>query len=115
MGLRPRRHSIVVWSSSAAPAGRPGHLGGPAGPRPGRTRRIPWWLRAGTLLMIIGVLRLGRGVRTRWEPVSLLAGALLTLAGFLLPAVAGAFFLGLLILIVTLIKGISRQGRAPAG
>jgi hypothetical protein len=49
--------------------------------------------------------------------VSLLAGLLLTVIGFVLPAVAGAFLLGLLVLIVALLKGIreQRQGHDPAG
>jgi len=64
--------------------------------------------------MIIGILRLARTARTRWEPLSLLVGALLMLIGLLLPAVAGTFLLGLLVLIVTLLKGIREQGRDPA-
>ena len=109
MGLRPRRRSLVVWSS-----GRSGHLGSPIGRRPERPRRIPWWLRACALLIVIGVLRLGRSARTRWEPLSLLAGALLMVIGFLLPAAAGAFLLGVLVLIAALLKGI-KQGRTPVG
>jgi hypothetical protein len=67
--------------------------------------------------MVIGVLRLARTTRTRWEPVSLLAGALLMAVGFTLPTAAGAFLLGLLVLIVTLLKGIreQRRGCGPAG
>ena len=64
--------------------------------------------------MVIGVLRLGRTARARWEPVSLGVGVLLTVIGFVLPAVAGAYLLGLLVLTVALLKGISRQGRGPA-
>ncbi len=110
MALRPRRRSLVVWSS-----GRPGHLGSPIGRRPERPRRIPWWLRASALLMVIGILRLARSAQARWEPVSLLAGAFLMVIGFLLPAMAGAFLLGVLVLIATLLMGIRRQGRTPAG
>jgi hypothetical protein len=49
--------------------------------------------------------------------VSLLAGALLMAVGFMLPTAAGAFLLGLLVLIVALLKGIreQRQGCDPAG
>jgi hypothetical protein len=67
--------------------------------------------------MVLGVLRITRTARIHWEPVSLLAGVLLTMIGFVLPAVAGAFLLGLLVLIVTLLKGIreQRHGRYPAG
>jgi hypothetical protein len=66
--------------------------------------------------MAIGVLRLARTVRARWEPVSLSVGALLMVAGYLVPSLAGAFFLGQLVLCVALVKGIKQQrGRGPAG
>jgi hypothetical protein len=71
-----------------------------------RERRVPWWLRTGALFAIIGVLRLARAVLARWEPVCLLAGTLLITVGVVLPAVA-AFFAGLLVLIVTLLRGIA--------
>jgi hypothetical protein len=64
--------------------------------------------------MVIGIVRLARTTRTRWEPVSLLSGALLMLIGLLLPAVAGTFLLGLLVLIAALLKGIREQSRDPA-
>jgi hypothetical protein len=65
--------------------------------------------------MTIGVLRLARTVRARWEPVSLSAGVLLMVAGYLVPSVAGAFFLGQLVLCAALLKGIRQQrGRGPA-
>ncbi len=62
-------------------------------------------------LVVLGALRLARTARVRWEPVSLLAGALITAAGFAIPAVGWAFLLGLLALIVTLLRGISGQQR----
>ena len=112
MRLRPHRRNLIVWSSSAVPAVEPG---GRRSTRPARARRIRWWLRTGALLMVLGVLRLGRSTRTRWEPVSLLAGTLLALAGVMLSA-AGAFFAGLLVLIVALLKGIREQRRRdPVG
>ena len=55
-----------------------------------------------------------RGARTRWEPVFLGAGALLMIIGFMLPAAFVTFFLGMLVLLVTLLKGIASKGR-PAG
>ena len=113
MRLRPHRRNLVVWSSSAVPAGRFRGPGRPRRARPRRARRIRWWLRTGALLMIIGTLRLARTARARWEPLSLLAGALLTVTGLMLPA-AGAFLLGLLVLIVTLLKRIRQQGRHQA-
>jgi hypothetical protein len=53
-----------------------------------------------------------RGARTRWEPVSLGAGALLMIIGFVLPAAFVTFFLGMLVLVVTLLRGIATKGRA---
>ena len=112
MRLRPHRRNLVVWSSSAGPGDKPGNR---RKARPARARRIRWWLRAGALLMILGVLRLARTARARWEPLSLLVGSLVALAGVMLSA-AGAFFAGLLILIVALIKGIrDQQRRDPVG
>jgi hypothetical protein len=65
--------------------------------------------------MAIGVLRIARTARARWEPVSLAAGVLLMVVGYLVPSVSGAFFLGQLVLCVTLLIGIKRQrGRGPA-
>jgi len=61
--------------------------------------------------VVLGALRLARTARVRWEPVLLLVGALITAAGFAIPAVGWAFFLGLLALIVTLLSGISGQQR----
>jgi hypothetical protein len=114
MRIRPRRRNLVVWGSSAVPAGRSRAPARPRAARPARASRIRWWLRIGALLVIIGILRLGRTARARWEPLSLLAGTLLTVTGLVLPAVAGAFLLGLLVLIVTLLKGIRQQNRHPA-
>ncbi len=116
MRLRPHRRNLVVWTSSAVPAGKSGGVWSRTGTRPARSSRIRWWLRTGALLMVIGVLRFARTARARWEPVSLLAGALLTAIGFMLPAVAGAFLLGVLVIIVALLKGIreQRQGHDPA-
>jgi hypothetical protein len=70
--------------------------------------------------VVLGVLRLARTARVRWEPVSLLAGALITAAGFAIPAVGWAFLLGLLVLIGTLLRsrpfpcGRYRAGTEPA-
>ena len=104
-----------MWSSAAAGRSRAGPRR--TGARPARLSRIRWWLRTGALLTILGVLRLARTVRARWEPVCLLAGFLITVTGFALPAGGGIFILGVLVLIVTLLKGISAQQhrRNPAG
>jgi hypothetical protein len=114
MRLRPRRRNLVVWSSSAVPAGRSSVLGRPRAARPRRITRIRWCLRTGALLMVIGLVRLACTARTRWEPLSLLFGALLMLIGLLLPAVGGTFLLGLLVLIAALLKGIREQSRRTA-
>ena len=107
MRLGPRRGNLVVWTSSDVP-GRSWAW------RPGRSRRIRWWLRTGALLAIIGVVRLARITRARWEPVSLGAGALLMVIGFALPAAFVTFFLGMLVLLVTLLKGVATKDR-PTG
>ena len=116
MRLRPRRRKIVVWSSTAAPAGRSRTGLRRSSARPARLSRIRWWLRTGALLTILGALRLARTARARWEPMCLLAGFLIAVTGFVLPA-GGIFMLGILVLIVTLLKGLSAQQRRrnPAG
>jgi hypothetical protein len=64
------------------------------------------------LLALLGVIRLARSARARWEPVFLGVGTALMVIGFELPAAFAAFFLGLLVLVVTLLKGIAVKGRA---
>ncbi len=82
MRLRARRRNLVIWSSSAGP-GEPGRRGRGLGPtRPACSRRTRRWLRTGALLAAIGLIRLGAAVRPRWRP--LLAGAVLTVVGFVL-------------------------------
>ena len=99
MGLRPRRGNLVILSSSGSPDG------GSWAWRPARPRRIRPFLRTGMLLALIGLMRLARATRTRSEPVSLVAGATLTVIGFELPAASVAFLLGILVLVFTLLKG----------
>ena len=107
MRLRPRRGNLVVWSSSDAP-GRSWAW------RPARPRRVRWLLRTGMLLAVIVVVRLARVTRARWEPVCLGAGALLMVIGFVLPAASVTFFLGMLVLVVALLRGIATKGRTAA-
>jgi len=59
----------------------------------------------------MGVVRLARIARIRWEPVSLGAGVTLVVIGFTVPAAWLAFLFGLLVLVVTLLKGIAIKGR----
>jgi hypothetical protein len=79
MGLRSRRRSIVVWSSSAGPGRRHTIT---TFPRPARTGNVRRFIRTGALLTIAGLLRLAGALRFRWRPV--LAGGVLTVAGVVL-------------------------------
>ena len=107
--MRPRSHRriLVVRSPRAIAADKNGR---PAPMRPTRIRRIRRWLRIGALLAIIGVLRFARVIRAHWEPLFLLAGILLMVGGYILPVI-GVFFPGLLVIIVTLLKGNSDRWR----
>jgi len=93
MRMRSHRRSLVVWSSSAAPASRSGDRGCT---RLARGGRIRWWFRAGALLTVIGVTRLARIMRARQRSAFLSAGTLLTVIGVMLPSVA-AFVCGMLV------------------
>jgi hypothetical protein len=106
MRLRPRRRDLVVWSSAGV------RDAGSWAWRPARPQRIRWWCRTVTLLALIGVVRLARAARAHWEAVFLGAGAALMLIGFTVPSAFVAFLLGMLVLVVTLLKGIARKGRA---
>ena len=92
MWLRPHRRTLVVWSSSAGPAGRPGGL------RLTRSRRVRRRIRTGALLAVLGLTRLAAAARPRWRP--LLAGGVLTAAGVMLRSGSGGVVLlpGLLLL-----------------
>ncbi len=79
MRLRAHRRNLVLWSHSAAPAGWYGAAGPVRVARPARIRR---GIRVGALLAVMGMMRLARGVRSRWRP--LLAGVTLTAAGVVL-------------------------------
>ena len=63
MTLRPHRN-LVVWSQPVGPAGRYGAL---RLTRPARTRRIRRCIRTGALLLVVGLMRLARAVRTSWR------------------------------------------------
>lgn len=79
MKLRSHRRNLVAWSLSANPADR---YGDPRLMRPVHTRRIRRSLRTGTLITVIGLMRLARDARHRWRP--LLAGTVLTVVGVML-------------------------------
>jgi hypothetical protein len=79
MRLRADRRNLVTWRMSVDPAGR---YEAPGVTRLARTRRIRRCVRIGALLTVIGLMRLARGMRSRWRP--LLAGAVLTVVGVIL-------------------------------
>jgi chromate transport protein ChrA len=64
------------------------------------------------LLALIGLMRLARRTRSRWEPVSLAAGTTITVIGYEVPAAALAFLIGIGILVVTLLRAIATKGRS---
>ena len=64
MMLRLHRRNLVILSTSVGPADR---YRAPRLTRPARTRRIPRFIRSGALLAVIGLMRLARMVRTRWQ------------------------------------------------
>lgn len=64
MMLRLYRRNLVIWSTSVGPADR---YGAPRLTGPARTRRIHRCIRTGALLVVIGLMRLARAVRTRWQ------------------------------------------------
>jgi hypothetical protein len=96
MKMRPRRRNLVVWSSSAAPAGRSGHL---TRTQLARGGRICWWFRTGTLLTVIGVMRLAQVVRVRRRDAFLVAGTLLTVLSIALGSLP-TFFCGMLVWVI---------------
>ena len=86
MRRRSRRRNLVVWSQSAGSADRMGTR------RFTRTRRIRRCIRTGALLAVVGLMPLARGGWARWW--LLLAGAVLTVVGFMLRgAASGMVFL----------------------
>ena len=107
MRLRLDHRNLVVWSSSRAPTGRSG------GRRPARGGRVRRWLRVGGLLAVLGILWLALAVRNCWEPVYLLVGTGLAVAG-VVQSIAPAFFLGLLVLIITHFRLEANHARSAA-
>jgi hypothetical protein len=98
MRLRPYRRNLV-WSPHVRPLSP---YGVPRATPVARTRRIRRWIHLSGLLTVLGLIRLARGMRTRWRP--LLAGGVLTVVVMLrsgigavdvLPA-AACFLLALL-------------------
>jgi len=94
MTLRPRRN-LVLWSHAAAPPGRSRNA------RVTRGRRIRRRIRRGALLILIGLMAVGRAALARWRPV--LAGVVLTVSGGILHGGPGGIVLlpGLMLLMST--------------
>jgi hypothetical protein len=96
MRRRSHRGSVVVWSSSSGRAGRYATSGPP------RRRRRRRWLRTGSLLAVIGLLRLARIAWTRWRASLTLAGLGVTAAGLTLPD-GWVFVGGMMVLLLALL------------
>jgi hypothetical protein len=96
MWLRPRRRGLVVWRQSAGP---PGWRHASHGIRLVRAGRIRRYVRVGTLLTLIGLLRMHRAARRPWGPM--LLGVVLTTVGIVLRSGPGSLVLlpGLLFLL----------------
>ena len=96
MRLRSHRRSLLP-GNLPTPAGRP------RATRPVRLRRPRRWLRTAVLLSVIGIRRLAR---TRWQPIFLVAGALVFVIGLMLRS-SVAFVSGMLMM------GSAVSGTAP--
>jgi len=98
MRLRPRRRTLVVWSTY----GGPDRYALPWFTQVPRTRRIRRCIRTGALLTVIGLMRLARAVLADWR---LMAGGVLTVVGVMLRSgTAGVVMIpGLLLLVVALL------------
>ena len=83
--MRPRLHrrDLVVWSSSAGPASRCGATRFTRHPRAARIRRR---IGTGVLFTAFGLMGLARAVRACRGARLLLAGAVLTVAGSIVPS-----------------------------
>jgi hypothetical protein len=110
MRLRAHRRNLVGWSPPAGQAGRYG------APRLAPTRRFRRFIRIGALVTTLGLIRLARGVRPRWRP--LLAGVVLTVAGFMLRGslwgimIIGGFWFLVYALLMPVTTGADRERRA---
>ncbi len=96
MRLRSHRRNLLASNLSAPP-------GKSRATRPARPRRLRWWLRTGALLSVVGIRRLAR---TRWQPIFLVAGALIFVIGLTLRS-SVAFVSGMLMV------GSAVSGTAP--
>jgi hypothetical protein len=94
MTVRPRRN-LVLWSHTASSPG-------PYRTAPvTRGRRVRRCIRRGALLVLIGLMAVGRAALARWRPV--LAGVALTVFGAIMHRGPGSIVLlpGLILLMAT--------------
>jgi hypothetical protein len=119
--MRPRWHrkTLVVWNSSAESSPWPGVTGRRPvrrRPRRGPRSRFRRRIRTGALVTVIGLARLARIARARPGIAFLLAGALLLVAGNLLPS-GGAFIAGMMISLrgAAVLLGVSEPRHRPGG
>jgi hypothetical protein len=119
--MRPRWHRkiLVVWSSSAGPSPWPGVTGRRPvrrRPRTGPRGRFRRRIRTGALVIVVGLARLTRIVHARPGLAFLLAGALLVVAGNLLPS-GVAIIAGMMISLrgAVVLLGVSEPRHRPGG
>jgi hypothetical protein len=104
MTLRPRRN-LVLWSQTAGSVGR--YRAVPVT----RGRRIRRWIRRGALIILIGLMAVGRAAWARRRP--LLAAVALIAAGVIFRSGPGAILLlpGLMLLLSSPLMPASSKAR----
>jgi hypothetical protein len=109
MRLRARRRHIVVWSSSRDPIGG---YGVTTFSRRARSRPLHRFFRISWLLMVMGLIRLARGLHSRWAPV--VTGGTLILAGVIFHGGPGilAILPGILLLYAAVLMEGSRDAES---
>ena len=109
---RLHRYDLVVWSSSAGPASS---RRAPRFTRHTRVRQIRRWIGTGVLFAVFGLMRLARAMRARRGARLLLAGAVLTVAGSIVPSPV-TVICGILVLLrgVAVALGVSEPHHAAA-
>ena len=108
------RKNLVVWSSSAGAADRPGVT--VRRRRRSQRRALRWRIRTGALVTVIGLIRLALLVRARPGLAFLLAGAVLSVAGNMLSS-GPVFIAGMLVFLrgAAVLLGVSEPRRRPGG